>query len=55
VKVPSGVWHGWKCIGETTAIIVNVPDQVYRYEAPDEIRVDPHDNDIPYDWTRRDG
>jgi dTDP-4-dehydrorhamnose 3,5-epimerase len=55
VKVPNGVHHGWKCIGDHSAIIINIPDQVYRYDAPDEHRVDPHDNDIPYDWARTDG
>jgi len=55
VKVPVGVYHGWKCIGERPAIVLNLPDQVYKYDAPDECRVDPHDNDIPYDWARKDG
>jgi dTDP-4-dehydrorhamnose 3,5-epimerase len=55
IKVPSGVWHGWKCVGTTTALVMNIPDQVYDYSGPDEIRLDPHDNDIPYDWARRDG
>ncbi len=55
VKVPSGIHHGWKCIGDHAAIIVNVPDRVYQYDSPDEHRVDPHDNDIPYDWARKDG
>lgn len=55
VKVPKGVYHGWKCVGEQTALVLNIPDQVYNYSAPDEHRVDPHDNDIPYDWARRDG
>jgi dTDP-4-dehydrorhamnose 3,5-epimerase len=55
VRVPAGVQHGWKCISEHTALILNIPDQVYDYAAPDEQRVDPHQNDIPYDWQRRDG
>jgi len=55
VKVPQGIYHGWKAVGPETALILNVPDQVYEYASPDEHRVDPHDNDIPYDWTRRDG
>jgi len=55
VKVPSGVLHGWKCVGEHTALVLNIPDQVYAYEAPDEQRVDPHGKDVPYDWARRDG
>jgi dTDP-4-dehydrorhamnose 3,5-epimerase len=55
VKVPSGVHHGWKCIGEHAALIVNIPDQLYQYESPDEHRLDPHGTDIPYRWERRDG
>lgn len=55
VKVPSGVYHGWKCVGEHTALIINIPDQVYSYQMPDEHRLDPHDNDIPYRWERKDG
>ncbi len=27
----------------------------YHYAEPDEFRVHPHDNDIPYDWSRKDG
>lgn len=55
VKVPSGVYHGWKCVGERAALIINIPDQLYDYRSPDEHRVDPHENDIPYSWARRDG
>lgn len=55
VKVPEGIYHGWKCLGQQTALVINIPDRPYRYEAPDEHRVDPHDNDIPYAWARRDG
>lgn len=55
VKVPKGIYHGWKCVGERTALVVNIPDKVYHYQRPDEHRVDPHENDIPYDWRRRDG
>ena len=55
VKVPFGIYHGWKCVGERAALVINIPDQVYNYSAPDEHRRDPHDADIPYDWARRDG
>lgn len=55
VKIPTGVLHGWKCIGEHTALVLNLPDQLYDYAAPDEERLDPHTNVIPYDWQRRDG
>lgn len=55
VKVPKGIYHGFKCISETEALVINIPDQVYNYNSPDEFRVDPHKNDIPYDWARKDG
>lgn len=55
VKVPKGVYHGFKCISETEALVINIPDKVYDYKEPDEFRVDPHKNDIPYDWSRKDG
>jgi dTDP-4-dehydrorhamnose 3,5-epimerase len=55
VKVPRMVYHGWKCISEEEAIVINIPTEPYNREAPDEYRVDPHINDIPYNWERRDG
>jgi dTDP-4-dehydrorhamnose 3,5-epimerase len=55
IQVPKGVYHGWKCVSSDTAYIMNMPDKAYDYKKPDEHRVDPHNNDIPYDWTRKDG
>jgi len=55
VKVPAGVLHGFKGVGETEAIVINIPTEPYNHSAPDEYRVDPHVNEIPYDWDRRDG
>jgi dTDP-4-dehydrorhamnose 3,5-epimerase len=55
VQIPKGIYHGWMCVSSEEAIIVNVPTERYNYENPDEFRLDPHDNDIPYDWTRKDG
>ena len=55
VQIPKGVYHGWKCVSEYEAIIINIPTEVYHYDEPDEYRVDPHENDIPYIWSRRDG
>ena len=54
VRVPSLVYHGWKCISEETSIVVNVPTEPYNYDDPDEYRLAPHDT-LPYDWTRKDG
>jgi dTDP-4-dehydrorhamnose 3,5-epimerase len=55
VQIPRGVYHGWMCVSSEEAIVVNVPTEVYDREDPDEFRLDPHQNDIPYDWRRRDG
>ena len=55
VQIPAGVYHGWMCVSQEEAIVVNVPTEVYDREDPDEFRLDPHANDIPYDWSRRDG
>jgi dTDP-4-dehydrorhamnose 3,5-epimerase len=55
VKVPKMVYHGWKCVSEVEAIVVNAPTEPYNPAEPDEYRVDPHNNNIPYRWVRKDG
>jgi dTDP-4-dehydrorhamnose 3,5-epimerase len=55
VQIPEGIFHGWMCVSSEEAIIVNIPTERYDYDNPDEFRLDPHDNDIPYDWERKDG
>lgn len=55
VKVPKMIYHGWKCISEEEAIAINVPTEPYDPKNPDEYRLDPHKNDIPYSWERKDG
>jgi dTDP-4-dehydrorhamnose 3,5-epimerase len=55
VQIPAGVYHGWMCVSEEEAIVINIPTEVYNYEHPDEQRLDPYENDIPYDWRRKDG
>jgi dTDP-4-dehydrorhamnose 3,5-epimerase len=55
IQIPPGVLHGFKCISETEALVVNLPTEVYNYDQPDEFRVPPHDNDIPYEWEGKDG
>lgn len=55
LQIPPLVYHGFKCISENEAIVVNCPTEVYNYSDPDEFRLHAHDNDIPYDWSRKDG
>lgn len=53
VRIPAGVWHGWKCTSLDEAYIVNAPTEVYRYDQPDQHEL-PHDTpEIPYDWGVR--
>jgi len=55
VHIPPFVYHGFKCISEDEAIVVNVPTELYNYQEPDEFRLPPHTGDIPYSWDRKDG
>jgi len=55
IAIPPRVYHGWKCISEHEAYVINVPSEPYARSDPDEYRIDAHDETIPYDWSRRDG
>jgi dTDP-4-dehydrorhamnose 3,5-epimerase len=55
VHIPPGVYHGFKCISEAEAMCINTPTETYNYAEPDEYRVDPHSEEVPYDWSRKDG
>lgn len=53
VTIPPLVWNGFKGAGTTPALVANCSSIPHR---PDEIdRVDPFDNDIPYDWALKHG
>ena len=54
VQVPNLVYHGWKCISIEVSTVVNVPTELYRYDDPDEYRLEAHGT-LPYDWARKDG
>ena len=55
LHIPIMVYHGFKCIGKEEAIVINIPTETYNYNEPDEYRLDPHKNDIPYDWKLKEG
>ena len=51
IKIPPGVWNGFKGIGDEPAVVANCATLPHD---PEEItRVDPFDNQIPYDWKLR--
>jgi len=54
IHIPAGIYHGWMCVSQDEAVVVNVPTEVYDSAHPDEQRLDPHGSDIPYDWRRKD-
>ena len=50
IVIPPGVYHGWKCISPEESVVVNIPNKLYDYQRPDEVR-EPIDAEfIPYDW-----
>src|SRR5262247_3301510 len=51
LQIPTHVLHGFKAIGTEEAIMLNLPTEPYRYDAPDEYRRDPRDPGVPYDWA----
>ncbi len=50
IKIPPLVYHGFKAVGGSEAVILNVPTELYNYSDPDEYRVPFNDPSIPYSW-----
>ena len=50
VTIPRLVYHGFKCVSDVEAIVINTPTEPYDHKKPDEYRLDMYDNGIPYDW-----
>ena len=53
--IPPGVYHGMKGVGTEAAYLLNVPTEPYNRAEPDEYRLDPFENDIPYCWDLKHG
>ncbi len=50
LRVPPFVYHGFKGIGTETAYFLSIPTEHYNYFEPDEFRLPPDTDQIPYDW-----
>jgi dTDP-4-dehydrorhamnose 3,5-epimerase len=50
IRIPPGVYHGWKCVSESESVVVNCPTELYDYKNPDEHRAAHDDPAIPYNW-----
>ncbi len=55
IQIPNGLYHGWKCVSESEALVVNCPTEAYDYENPDEFRLPFDSDEIPYDWSLQHG
>jgi dTDP-4-dehydrorhamnose 3,5-epimerase len=53
VRIPPGIHNGWKCIGTKPAMLANCATEPH--DPTEMSRVDPFENDIPYQWDLRHG
>ena len=51
VQVPPGVWNGFKGMGLEVALVANC--STHAHDPARSTRLDPNENDIPYDWGAR--
>lgn len=50
VKIPPGVWHGFKPLGNEPAYLLHLNSVAYNFEQTDEDRLPPDTPLIPYEW-----
>lgn len=52
IHIPKLVYHGFKCVSSVEAMVINTVTRPYNYQNPDELRQDPYDPSIPFDWRK---
>jgi dTDP-4-dehydrorhamnose 3,5-epimerase len=50
VSIPPLVYHGFQCISDVEAIVINIPTEPYNRHEPDENRLPENDPSVPYQW-----
>jgi len=55
LQIPPGIYHGWENMGKEEAIVISMPDFLYNYKEPDEVKLDPFKNNIPFKWHAKKG
>jgi dTDP-4-dehydrorhamnose 3,5-epimerase len=50
LKIPVGVYHGYKTVGLQPSLLLNFPTELYNHQQPDEYRAPWNDSAIPYSW-----
>lgn len=53
LQIPPRIYHGFTAVGEETALLINIPTQLYNYGHPDEDRLPYNHSSIPYSWEVR--
>lgn len=55
LRIPAGVWHADQNVGEEPCRVINFPTRPFDRDDPDKYRIDPASDEIPFDFTLRDG
>ncbi len=55
LHIPTNVFHGFENIYNEEVMVLNIPSEVYNYDNPDELRIDPFNNEIPVKWNAKIG
>jgi dTDP-4-dehydrorhamnose 3,5-epimerase len=54
VLIPFGLYHGWKNVGDTEAVIISMPSELYEHDGPDRYELEWDSREaaelIPYTW-----
>ena len=50
IKIPPLVVHGFTSLSEPEARIINIPNKLYNYQDPDEMRINWDSPEVPYQW-----
>jgi dTDP-4-dehydrorhamnose 3,5-epimerase len=53
VQIPPGIANGYKAYGDKLVILANAAS--LPHDPEEMLRVDPFENDIPYDWHLKHG
>ena len=48
LRIPPGVWHAIRALGDADAVIVNFPTTLYEHDNPDKFGLPLQNDVIPY-------
>jgi dTDP-4-dehydrorhamnose 3,5-epimerase len=50
IQIPPGIWHGFQALGGQAALLLHLNSQPFIFDRPDEDRLPPDSDSIPYSW-----